>query len=573
MDLDAGDGVNITKGAAPTVDVFTINGGTSATDGVDALQLTFTGSNASGNVIDITPAYSVLTNADTLNVIDIDAFTTTADAATATVRALNIGAITESLLNAGVVTSTAINIGATWDTILGGTTAGTNLIGFTNFTVTSAGAGTFGTDLTVTGGDVIGSNSDRIDIGEAADATITLTRNDAGTVTLTSADDDATAALTIVGGGTTTLSIGDSGDTLAFTGVDMNFAIIDGQTLNLDGDGSPTADLVTIGSGDTSATDGVDALQLTFTGSSASGNVIDITPAYSVLTNADTLNVIDIDAFTTTADAATATVRALNIGAITESLLNAGVVTSTAINIGATWDTILGGTTAGTNLIGFTNFTVTSAGAGTFGTDLTVTGGDVIGSNSDRIDIGEAADATITLTRNDAGTVTLTSADDDATAALTIVGGGTTTLSIGDSGDTLAFTGVDMNFAIIDGQTLNLDGDGSPTADLVTIGSGDTSATANVDGLNITLITADGATGSTLLNLNPTFAATAASTFNVMNVAAFTATSTTNAMTVRGLNIDAITESLVSGGTIASTGISIGATWDDAININSGTFI
>ncbi|MFA4836236.1 MAG: hypothetical protein WC749_09235, partial [Dehalococcoidia bacterium] len=39
--LDAADGVNITKGAAPTVDVFTINGSTSGTAGVDALQLTF----------------------------------------------------------------------------------------------------------------------------------------------------------------------------------------------------------------------------------------------------------------------------------------------------------------------------------------------------------------------------------------------------------------------------------------------------------------------------------------------------------------------------------------------------
>jgi hypothetical protein len=47
---------------------------------------------------------------------------------------LDIGGIT-----AGTATETAIRVGSGWDTVIGGTTAGTNLIGFTNFTVATSG--------------------------------------------------------------------------------------------------------------------------------------------------------------------------------------------------------------------------------------------------------------------------------------------------------------------------------------------------------------------------------------------------------------------------------------------------
>ncbi|MBI3421085.1 MAG: hypothetical protein HY006_03400, partial [Candidatus Sungbacteria bacterium] len=52
--LDGGDGVNISKGAAPTVDTFTIAGGSAATDGVDALAITLTatdGTNLTNSLI------------------------------------------------------------------------------------------------------------------------------------------------------------------------------------------------------------------------------------------------------------------------------------------------------------------------------------------------------------------------------------------------------------------------------------------------------------------------------------------------------------------------------------------
>lgn len=111
--LDAGDGVNISKGAAPTTDVFTINGSTSTTDGVDGLQLTFGTSNASGNVVDITPSFAGgATDALTYNIFDIDAFSPTNAAGTDTVRAINIGNLTDP---GATITSTALSIGSGFD--------------------------------------------------------------------------------------------------------------------------------------------------------------------------------------------------------------------------------------------------------------------------------------------------------------------------------------------------------------------------------------------------------------------------------------------------------------------------
>jgi hypothetical protein len=75
-------------------------------------------------------------------------------------------------------------------------------------------------DVIATGGDFTGANGNFIDIGEAADGTITLGRDDAGTITLTSVDDDANAALTVSAGGTGALTVGDAGSTTAITSSD-----------------------------------------------------------------------------------------------------------------------------------------------------------------------------------------------------------------------------------------------------------------------------------------------------------------------------------------------------------------
>jgi cytoskeletal protein CcmA (bactofilin family) len=70
------------------------------------------------------------------------------------------------------------------------------------------------------------------------------------------------------------------------------------------------------------------------------------------------------------------------------------------------------------------------------------------------------------------------------TGAFTVTPGGTVT--IGDSGDVISLAGSDINLTVIDGQTINLAGDGTPTADVVTIAAG-TVSTTNVSALSLSL--------------------------------------------------------------------------------------
>ncbi len=568
-----------------------------------------------------------------------------------------------------------------------------------------------------------GANSG-IDIDSTSTITINTTNDEIQIATgnqdvVLSGSARDTAALTLTAGD---LNI-SSGD-LNVTSGDFNVGIFDGDTVHIDGDGTPTADLLILGNGDTTAT-AIDGLDITLTtAEGASGtNLLNLNPTFASTTNSSTHSAMNIANIAATSTTNNLIARGINIGTVTEA--GTGTVASTALNVGTGWDTILGGTTAGTNLIGFSNFTVTTAGAGTFGTDLTVTGGDITGANLESIDIGEAVDNEITFTMGGAAEITMSTTallpatsdgsalgstalqwsdlflaeggvinwdNGDATITqtnnviavagitnfninttstksalnvettsvgaitypLTLINnsGGTNGEGVGlyfspfdtgatptaqiystrvgssnydlvfgtingstvmtdrmklnvnghlqpatnDSGqlgisgtawsdlflasggvinwnngdvtlthaaDSLTIAGGDFDVALIDGVSMNIDGDGSPTADLLVLGSGDTTATANLDALNITLTTAEGADGSTLINLNPTFAATTASTFNVMNVAAFTATSTTNAMTTRGLNIGTLTEA--GTGTVVSTALQVGTGWDTII--------
>ena len=125
---------------------------------------------------------------------------------------------------------------------------------------------------------------------------------------------------------------------------------------------------------------------------------------------------------------------------------------------------------------------------------------------------------------------------------------------------TSAVTFADLTVALLDGTTANIDGDGTPTADLLVVGSGDTTASA-IDGLEIVLTTAEGASGTNLLNLTPTFASTTdASTHYALNVGNITATSTTNNLVARAINLGNMTEA--GTGTVASTAINVGTGWD-----------
>jgi hypothetical protein len=204
------------------------------------------------------------------------------------------------------------------------------------------------------------------------------------------------------------IDLGDGGDVITISGSDTNIAVVDGSTINIDGDGSPTSDILQLGSGDTSSTDGVDALQLTFGVSAASGNIIDITPSYTDATAGSTSEsyyIIDIDAFTATQNALgdTGDIRGLNIGNLTQTE-TAGTITASAIRIGTGWDDILNYN--GTTVINNTGQLVASQLTGTLftldGDDAdteAITQGNtlLIAGGANGIDTDVSATDTITL--------------------------------------------------------------------------------------------------------------------------------------------------------------------------------
>lgn len=106
--------------------------------------------------------------------------------------------------------------------------------------------------------------------------------------------------------------------------------------------------------------------------------------------------------------------------------------------------------------------------------------GDITLENSEFIDNG--TDGTINLGRNDTGTVTLGSLDDDTTAALTINPGGVTTLTLGGSTDTVtvaATTGLTLGSS----ESVNTGTDATfdftrDDVGIVTLTCSDTDATA-----------------------------------------------------------------------------------------------
>jgi len=139
-------------------------------------------------------------------------------------------------------------------------------------------------------------------------------------------------------------------------------------------------------------------------------------------------------------------------------------------------------------IIGQNDETIDNASNGSwdFGAaDLIATGGDITGANGNAIDIGEAADGTITFSRDDSGAIILTSADDNADADLTIVPGGTGNLLLGDSGGTTQIVSSDW--------TISTTG---VMANIGTIGSGKVSSTGGVD-----LGTSQALTGTTALTI------------------------------------------------------------------------
>jgi DNA-binding transcriptional MerR regulator len=153
----------------------------------------------------------------------------------------------------------------------------------------------------------------------------------------------------------------------------------------------------------------------------------------------------------------------------------------------------------------------------------------------------------------------------DTGAVINFEGGDVT---ITHSSDTLDVANGDFNIAITDADTVNIDGDGSPTADILQIGNGDVSATSGVDALQINFDSANASGNAIDISFGDGITGNGSDTLIGIDLDAFTYTSSGGTDVATGINIGALTES----GTITSTGLAIGSGWDNAINVNAGKF-
>jgi hypothetical protein len=549
--LDAADGVNISKGATTSVDVMTITGG-AVTDvaGIDALSLSLTasdGTNRTNSLINGT-----LTSAGT----------GAADVGVGLMLDLASVANASSTNRAIDIEGTAawdIDIDLQNDETISNAVDGT--IALTATSVTHSG------DITVSGGDVIGSNSDQIDIAEAADSTFTFTINTDATAVITSADgvnantpltvqsagtgglllDTAGAGTVTVGSVATTVGICETATcdtiTIGANADDGTITIGNASVTNvsiIDNNWSiTTAGLVTtsgglsvtggdIGLADTTGTtwsitsngvanfgasatiagsaDGTDALVLTAGDILVTNGDLDLSGGdFNVVldaadgvgiskgatTSVDVFGIVGgavtdvagLDALSISLTASDGTNRqnALINGSLTSAGTASGDIgvglfldlasvanassTNKAIEIEntAAWDTDIELQNDETIDNVADGVIALTAGSVTHSGDITVTGGDVTGSNGDQIDIAEAADSQFTFNINSDSTVVITSADtSNANTPLTVQSAGTGGLLL-DTGGAAAVT---LGSVATSTSICN-----SATCDTITIGS------------------------------------------------------------------------------------------------------
>jgi len=206
--LDAGDGVNISKGAAPTVDVVTIAGGSPATNGVDALALSLTATNQT----DFTNSLinGTLTAAGTASTdIARGLFLDLASQAGGTEKAIEIENTAAwdtdiELQNDETISNTSdgtIALGAATLSLVGGTTIVSDqaTVALLNATTTTVNAFSAATTVNIADAAITGT----IDIGGVtADGatTINIATNSTSADTLTIGNSNASTLLTLTGG-------------------------------------------------------------------------------------------------------------------------------------------------------------------------------------------------------------------------------------------------------------------------------------------------------------------------------------------------------------------------------------
>jgi hypothetical protein len=102
----------------PTSDVFKVSnaGNPSITNGVNGAEFIFGSSNASGNILHLTPSYTGgATDLLTYNFIGVDAFSPTNSAGTDTINGLSLGNLTDP---GATITSNGLLVGTGWDSDL-----------------------------------------------------------------------------------------------------------------------------------------------------------------------------------------------------------------------------------------------------------------------------------------------------------------------------------------------------------------------------------------------------------------------------------------------------------------------
>jgi hypothetical protein len=216
------------------------------TSGTGTITLNSTFSNASGNAILITPSFTGgATNGLTYNGLSIASFSPTNASGTDTVNGISTGNLTDP---GASITSTAFRAGTGWDTLFGGTTAGTNLFGFTNFTVTSAGVLT-----------AVGINSGSGQIQGSGGINVTGNTSLASTAGNTVGLGNSTGAVTVTGSSGSTFVInGTTVDATEFNRLNGTSAALVDQDDFISGDG---AGATASGSGLEAGTGGIGLVQ------------------------------------------------------------------------------------------------------------------------------------------------------------------------------------------------------------------------------------------------------------------------------------------------------------------------
>ena len=407
--------------------------------------------------------------------------------ATATSLSIDSGSATANI-NIGGGTSQDINLaggsGSTGCTITnsnGNLTCAGNITGPTNGTVgywTQSGGNTLqpstsswtisSTGAITTSGNISTSGSGTITsaglltasagLTVAANQNITMT---SGTGTYTQTSSSPTNVAQTITGGTSLTTGGDENNTGTYVHTTAETGSLESLTAkdsSTNASGATTTNGVSVGTtintsgAGTKTINEFNANAATLTGCASGACTVN---GYNVTTQSTgaaatiTQNALNINAVGVTAGA----LNGINISGIT-----GGGGTETAINLGSGWDNLIQGTTAGTNLFSFTNFTVASGGAVTAGNYNGITIGTTVqpgsagafkvssnGANTmtldtgggAAIDLGPTNATSIILGGNTSATITEKIANSSTTAYRLQSAGGTNYLTVDTSGNNI----------------------------------------------------------------------------------------------------------------------------------------